>query len=235
MVFWVKSSMKSAVFLAAIVFVMVVSFSLSALASEQPEPEGAIPDDSNPSLNSTGSDYPLLEKLSDNGNYLVRLAWPQIPLNPDNAFDLQVYFLDPNDPSGTNGTLAEPESNTTGSGQVGGSITVPDTLEHYVDVESYDITIYTGDGSVLWQRLDRPGMAGTPGERVLVGNYTGPVTIDITDIRPGNGTATAGEETDSVKFSASIVPEFPLVTIPLIAAVASIVAMLRFRSFLRLP
>ena len=225
--------MSWAVFLAAIVFVMLVSFSLSALASEQPEASAPVPDSNNPSLNSTGSDYPLLERLSDNGNYLVRLAWPQLPLNPDNAFDLQVYFLDPDEPSGTNGTLAEPESNTTGSGQVGGSITVPDTLEHYVDVESYDITIYTGDGSVLWQRLDRPGLGGTPGERVLVGNYTGPVTIDITDIRPGSETATAGEGTDSVKFSASIVPEFHMVWIPLIVAVGSIVVMLRFRPFLR--
>lgn len=232
MVFWVKSFMNSAVFLAAIILVMGLSLSLSALASEQPEPDTAIPDDNNPSLNSTG-DYPLLERLSDNGNYLVRLAWPQLPLNPDNAFDLQVYFLDPDDPRGTNGTLAEPETNETGSGQEGGSITVPDTLEHYVDVESYDITIYTDDGSVLWQRLDRPGMAGTPGERVLVGNYTGPVTIDITDIRPGNATATAGEGTDSVKFSASIVPEFPLALIPLIAALAGIVAVLRFRPFPR--
>lgn len=233
MAFWVKSFMKPAVFLAAIVLVMAVSLSLGALAHAQSDPDAAIQDYNNPRLNSTEDDYPLLERLSDNGNYLVRLAWPQLPLNPDNAFDLQIYFLDPANPSGTNGTLAEPESNETGSGQTGGSITVPDTLEHYVDVESYDITIYTDDGSVLWQRLDRPGMAGTPGERILVGNYTGPVTIDITDIRPGNETTTAGERTDSVKFSATIVPEFPLITIPLIAAVASIVAMLRLRPFLR--
>jgi hypothetical protein len=109
---------------------------------------------------------------------------------------------------------------------------VPDTLDRFVDVESYDITIYTDDGSVLWQKMDQPGMGGTPGERVLVGNYTGPVTIEITDIRPGDATTTAAEAgTDSVKFSASIVPEFPLISIPVIAAIATVVAVLRLRPF----
>jgi hypothetical protein len=218
------------IFLAAILVVLATPISLYAFASEEIEPRAAIEDtNSSASLNSTGGDYPLLERVSDNGNYIVRLAWPQMPLNPDNAFDLQVFFLDPNDPSGTNGTAAQPESNTTGSGQVGGSITVPDSMDRFVNIESYDITIYTGDGSVLWQRLDRPGMAGTPGERILVGNYTGPVTIEITDIRPVGETTTA--ETDSVKFSASVVPEFSLAWIPLMIAGAGIVAILRLRLY----
>jgi hypothetical protein len=80
--------------------------------------------------------------------------------------------------------------------------------------------------------MDQPGMGGTPGERVLVGNYTGPVTIEITDIRPGDATTTAAEaDTDSVKFSASIVPEFPLISIPVIAAIATVVAVMRLRPF----
>ncbi|HEV8387884.1 MAG TPA: hypothetical protein VGQ03_09705 [Nitrososphaera sp.] len=226
--------MNSAVFLAAIAFIVAISLSLHALASEESEPNPEFQDENNPSLNSTG-DYPILERLSEKGNYLVRLAWPQLPLNPDNAFDLQIYFLDPADSSGTNVTVAQPDySNTTGSGQRGGNITVPVTSDHYLDVESYNITIYTGDGSVLWQRLDRPGMAGTPGERVLVGNYTGPVTIEITDIRPAGETATSGESgTDSVRFSASIVPEFPLVLIPLIAAAAGFIAISRFKPSLK--
>ena len=227
--------MNPAVFLAAISIVMVISISLPALASEEFEPNPEFQDENNPSLNSTGGDYPLLEKLSEKGKYLVKLAWPQFPLNPDNAFDLQIYFLDPDASSGTNVTVAQPDySNTTGSGQRGGNMTVPVTLDHVLDVESYDITIYTGDGSVLWQRLDRPGMAGTPGERVLVGNYTGPISIEITDIRPAGETTTTGESgTDSVRFSASIVPEFPLVSIPLIAAAAGFVATSRFKPSLK--
>jgi len=226
--------MKSVVFLPALATVTVISLSLPATASEVSEPNPEFQDENNPSLNSTG-DYPLLEKLSEKGNYLVRLAWPQLPLNPDNAFDLQIYFLDPDDSSGTNVTVTQPDySNTTGSGQRGGNITVPVTVDHYLDVESYDITIYTGDGSVLWQRLDRPGMAGSPGERVLVGNYTRPVTIEIADIRPAGETATTGEsDTDSVSFSASIVPEFPLVSIPLIAAAPGFVALSRFKPSLK--
>ena len=222
--------MNPFIFLIAFSFLAIASMAVSASASEGTDLEGGITDDNNTRLNSTSGDYPLLERLSDNGNYLVRLAWPTLPLNPDNAFDLQVFFLNPDQPSGTNGTAAEPESNTTGSGMVGGSITVPDTMDRYVDVESYDITIYSDDGTVLWQKLDQPGMGGTPGERILVGNYTGPVTIEITDIRPGNATTTAESgNPDSVKFSASIVPEFPLVLIPVIAAIGAVVAIARIR------
>jgi hypothetical protein len=226
---------KSLVFLATIGGLSALSLLIPAFASEEFQPEAVIEEDTNnPTLNSTG-DYPLLERVSDNGNYLVQLAWPQFPLNPDNAFDLQVFFLDPNNPSGTNGTAAQPESNATGSGIEAGSITVPDTLDRFINIESYDITIYTNDGSVLWQKMDQPGRAAAPGERVTVGNYTGPVTIEITDIRPAGETATAGQGgTDSVKFSATIVPEFPLALIPLIAAVASIVAATRLRTFRKL-
>jgi hypothetical protein len=223
---------NTVVFLVAFSFLAILSVSTSASASQGTDSQSAITGDANNTrLDSASGDYPLLERVSDNGNYLVRLAWPTLPLNPDNAFDLQVFFLNPEEPRGTNGTAAEPESNTTGSGQVGGSITVPDTMDRYEDVESYDITIYTDDGNVLWQKMDQPGMGGTPGERILVGNYTGPVTIEITDIRPGSATATAGaDDTDSVKFSASIVPEFPLVLIPAIAAIATVVAISRMRS-----
>ena len=224
--------MNPFVFLIAFSFLAIASMAVSASASEGTDLEGGITDDNNTRLNSTSGDYPLLERVSDNGNYLVRLAWPTLPLNPDNAFDLQVFFINPTEPTGTNGTAAAPESNTTGSGMVGGSITVPDTMDRLVDVESYDITIYTDDGSVLWQKMDQPGTGGAPGERILVGNYTGPVTIEITDIRPGNATTTAGDGgKDSVKFSASIVPEFPLVLVPVIAATAAVIAIMRFRPF----
>ena len=203
-----------------------------AMASEEPEPRTVINDEgNNPSLNSTGSgsELPLLEKVSDNGTYLVQLAWPTLPLNPDNAFDLQVFFLNASDPRGINGTAAQPETNFTGSGtEMGG--TVPETMQSVIDVESYDITIYSDDGSVLWQKLDQPGVGGSGGERVVIGNYTGPVTIDITDIRPGSETATAaGGMTDSVSFAASVVPEFPLVAIPLVASIAAVLLVLRTR------
>lgn len=215
----------------------VLSFSpIPALATEELEPRAVIEDDdNNPSLNSTGSgsDIPLIEKVSDNGTYLVQLAWPQLPLNPDNAFDLQVNFLNASAPRGTNETVPQAETNFTGSGSEAGG-TVPSTQQNFLDVDSYDITIYSDDGSVLWQKMDQPGTGGSPGERVLIGNYTGPVTIDITDIRPGGGvgdsTTTAGDvKTDSVEFTATVVPEFPLAMIPLIAAVAGIVVILRIK------
>ena len=122
--------MKPVVFLVVITVVMVISFTFHALASGQSEPNPVFDDERNPSINSTTGDYPLLMKLSDNGNYLVKLAWPQLPLNADNAFDLQIFFLDPRDPTGTNGTVAQLESNSTRSDQDGGSIVAFDTQEH---------------------------------------------------------------------------------------------------------
>lgn len=220
--------------LVAVAFCLfAIPFSVPAMASEELEPRAVIKDEgNNPSLNSTGSgsELPLLEKVSDNGTYLVQLVWPTLPLNPDNAFDLQVFFLNASDPRGINGTAAQPETNFTGSGTEAGG-TVPEAMQSIIDVESYDIAIYSDDGSVLWQKMDQPGVGGSAGERVIIGNYTGPVTIEITDIRPGSETATAaGDMTDSVRFTASVVPEFPLVAVPLVASIAAVLFVLRMRA-----
>jgi hypothetical protein len=220
--------------LVAVAFCLfAIPFSVPAMASEELEPRAVIEDEgNNPSLNSTGSgsELPLLEKVSDNGTYLVQLVWPTLPLNPDNAFDLQVFFLNASDPRGINGTAAQPETNFTGSGIEAGG-TVPEAMQSIIDVESYDIAIYSDDGSVLWQKMDQPGVGGSAGERVIIGNYTGPVTIEITDIRPGSETATAaGDMTDSVRFTASVVPEFPLVAVPLVASIAVVLLVLRTRT-----
>jgi hypothetical protein len=77
--------------------------------------------------------------------------------------------------------------------------------------------IYTPDGSKLWERLDQPGLGGRGTQRiVLESDYRGPVTVQISDIRPGwdvGETATANDMADSVTFTATIVPEFPIATI----------------------
>jgi hypothetical protein len=183
----------------------------------------------NPNLNTTGSDVPLLQKMSDKGLYLVQIAWPQLPLNPDGAFDLQIFFLNATHPTGTNGTVVQPETNYTGSGSEGGAFTVPDTQQNFAGVKSYDITIYSDDGRVLWQKVDQPASGASPGQRIILGNYTGPVTIEIADIRPGSGTTTASEgSTDSVKFTASVTPEFPFALLGLAAAASVALVAIKF-------
>jgi hypothetical protein len=218
---------------AVVIFAFAIPLFIPAMASVELEPRAVIEDEgNNPSLNSTGSgtEAPLLEKVSDNGTYLVQLAWPTLPLNPDDAFDLQVFFLNASNPRGTNGTAAQPETNFTGSGIEAGG-TDPETMMNIIDVESYDITIYSDDGSVLWQKMDQPGVGGSAGERIIIANnYTGPVTIEITDIRPGSETVAASAgSTDSVSFTATIVPEFPLAVIPLVSSIAVVLFVLRTR------
>jgi hypothetical protein len=174
------------------------------------------------SLNSTETGVPLLEKISEKGIYLVQLRWAQVTLNPNNELDLQIFFLNATASRETNRTVGAPGTNTTKSGTETGEV-VTNATESLLPIASYDISIYSSEGGLLWQKLEQPGHGGMPGQRVLFeGNYTGPVTIEIANIKPGWGADDAREElTDSVTFSATVVPEFPpLAVLPLAAAIA---------------
>ena len=152
----------------------------------------------------------------------------QVLLNPESAFDLQLVFLNASAP---NATLPQAESNFTGSGSEAGS-TVPDIVDSPLPVKSYDIAIYSNDGKVLWQKTNQPGEGGRPGQRIeFEGNYTGPVTIKVTNIKPGWETATASEDlTDSVTFTATVVPEFPAIAVlPLAIGVFAVIVAFRLK------
>jgi hypothetical protein len=100
-------------------------------------------------------------------------------------------------------------------------------------VESYDMAIFTPDGRKLWEQLDQPGQGGRATQRIeLDSNYTGPVTVHVSDIRPGgagNETGTAADMADSVTFTVTIVPEFPLVTVLLAIGIIATIAVQRRR------
>jgi hypothetical protein len=103
-----------------------------------------------------------------------------------------------------------------------------------MQVQSYDMAIYTPDGRKLWEQLDQPVQGGRATQRIeLDSNYTGPVSIDISDIRPpggsGDETATASDMADSVTFTATIAPEFPLVTVLLAIGIIATIAVQRYR------
>lgn len=185
-------------------------------------------EEDNQNLNSTETDIPILEQVSDKGIYKVQLKWTQVPLNPEDVFDLQLVFLNASAPTAT---LPEREGNFSGSGSEVGS-TVPNIVDSPLRIESYDIAIYSDDGTELWKKVNQPGEGGRPGQNVELANYTGPATIEVTNIKPGwdlGETTTAEDMTDSVKFSATIVPEFPVAAAMLAAGVAATIAMLRWR------
>ncbi len=185
-----------------------------------------------PSLeNTTSSNLPVLEKTSDKGIYKVRLLWPQAVAEArPPSLQVQIDFLNASTPVGTNATVPQRENISGGSGiQTHG--TAPSTMDFPLTVKSYDIIIYSSDGKELWKKTDQPGLGGRGTQQIVLNNnYTGPVTIEINKIQPGWNTGGANM-TDSVKFAASIVPEFPIVTValPLTIAIAATVIAMRFK------
>ena len=101
-------------------------------------------------------------------------------------------------------------------------------------VESYDMAIFTPDGRKLWEQLDQPGQGGRGTQRIeLDSNYTGPVTVRISDIRPGSSTAqSAGgaDMTDAVSFTVTIAPEFPLVPVLLAVGIVATIAVQKYKN-----
>ena len=194
--------------------------------------QSPVPTDDTPTgLNITSTDVPVLQQVSEKGIYLVELKWPLTYTDPENSLQVEIVFNNASAPPPTSDTIPQREDNLTGSG-IEDALTVPEVLGgEPMHVVSYDIAIYTPDGRKLWERLDQPGLGGRGTQRIeLESNYTGPVSIDISDIRPGsstNETATATDMTDSVTFTATIMPEFPLVTVLL--AIGIIATILLFR------
>jgi hypothetical protein len=185
-----------------------------------------------PRLDAPG-DEPLLEQLSEKGTYRVQLRWAQDALDPQGQMQIELVFLNASSPSPTPENFPQQETNATGASNPGASgFTDPGIIETTLQVESYDIAIYDEDGGVLWEKLDQPGQGGRGSQKIgFEGNYTGPVTINITDIRPGweSETATAEDLTDSVSFTATVVPEFPVVAMILAGGVVAGIAAARLK------
>jgi hypothetical protein len=98
----------------------------------------------------------------------------------------------------------------------------PNIIQRLVPVDSFDMTIYSNNGKILWNKTNQAVTAGRATETVSFnGNYTGPVTILINNIKSSNvmtgsittplstpapGKATVGNRitTDSVRFSSKL-------------------------------
>jgi hypothetical protein len=206
----------------ALAFIITASLLPSSFAQQ----------DSSPQLNITSTDAPVLQQVSEKGIYLVELKWPLVVADAEDALQVEIVFNNASAPPPTENTIPQTEDNLTGSG-IEDARTVPETLGgEPMHVESYDMAIYTPDGRKLWEQLDQPGQGGRATQRIeLDSNYTGPVSIDISDIRPGGSgdetTTTAADMADSVTFTATIVPEFPLVAVLL--AIGIMITILLFR------
>ena len=161
---------------------------------EQLEPPGNISVSSNQSdivLNTTKTDIPVLEKISDNGTYRVQIRWGQSPsLLPENGFDMEIVFLNASAPPSTSQTFPTKETTEMGDPSTMGSTgyTDPSRIERMVPIQSYDMTVYSDDGRELWKKENQAVQGGRAYERVTLEEpYTGNITISIQNIKGTGG------------------------------------------------
>ena len=149
----------------------------------------------------------ILEKISDKGNYRVQIMWNQLgsqsatavpsgnttssPTIPKQGFEMEVDFLNASAPLPTGKTVPQRESGIKSESPVGASVNqipTPSIIQTTVPIDSYDITIYSDDGRQLWKKLNQPVTAGRGVQRVIFenSNYTGGITIQITNIKSGD-------------------------------------------------
>lgn len=190
-------------------------------------------DDNSTGLNVTSTDVPVLQQVSEKGIYLVELKWPLVYSDAENSLQVELVFNNASAPPPTSDTIPQREDNFTDSG-IEDTRTVPAILGgEPMQVESYDMAIFTPDGRKLWEQLDQPGQGGRATQRIeLDSNYTGPVTVNISDIRPGDsmGEAASGADmTDAVTFAVTIAPEFPLVPVLLAIGIVATIAVQKYR------
>jgi hypothetical protein len=207
---------------------------------EQLEPPGNISVLSNQGdivLNTTKTDIPVLEKISDNGTYRVQIRWGQPPsLLPENGFDMEIVFLNASAPPATLQTFPTTETNETSASMMGSTgYTDPSLIERMVPIQSYDMIVYSDDGRELWKKENQAVQGGRAYERVTLEQpYTGNITISIQNIKGtgglsgtiagplsetssnltssiegSNNTKDKTQLTDSVKFTARIIGANP--------------------------
>jgi len=181
-----------------------------------------------------GSQPPVLEKISDKGIYKVQLRWAQFPNLSSAGIDVQIVFLNASAPSTQNSNIPIKETNQSAASSPGATgYTDPSVLAALMPVESYDMTVYSDKGQELWKVTDKPVNAGSAFEKITLNNYTGGITIQLTNIKPletgvvpggnlnsntsgpgggGNATSNTGNSpaSDSVTFTTQVVPESPL-------------------------
>jgi hypothetical protein len=148
-----------------------------------------------------GAQGGILEKISDKGNYRVQILWNQLtslggsaipsPAVPKQGFEMEIDFLNASAPLPTTKTVPQKQTGIRSETSVGegvNRIPAPSIIQTTVPVDSYDITIYTDHGQELWKKLDQPVTGGRGVQRVIFenSNYSGGITIQITNIKSGD-------------------------------------------------
>lgn len=142
-----------------------------------------------PALNSTRSFKPIVEKLSEDGRYIVQLRWAPSIMLPLPRLDYQIFFLDPEQPRATEDIVPSWESNYSAFSMASPAQFIdPDIVLNFEQVDSYDMTIYSEAGDILWQEHDLTVYGGRDQGLIFLENeYRGPIIVEITDIQTAAG------------------------------------------------
>jgi hypothetical protein len=133
----------------------------------------------------------IVEKVSDKGNYRVQIMWNQSSFSlSKKGFDMEIDFLNASAPLPSTKTIPPQDTaikSEESTGASGSHVPVPSVIQPNVPVDSYDITIYSDHGKVLWNKVNQPvtGGRGLQTVKFTNGGYTGSMTIQITNIKSG--------------------------------------------------
>jgi hypothetical protein len=209
-----KAALSCLLFSVMIVAVIVLSYSIwpstpsvfaqgSATTSQNKENPLAPQGNTNTAASNTGNSATfsninnntkgaIVEKISDKGNYRVQIMWNQSSLSlPKKGFDMEIDFLNASAPLPSAKTIPPKDTGIKSEESTGASsshVPVPSVIQPNVAIDSYDITIYSDHGKVLWNKANQvpTGGRGLATVKFANGGYTGPMTIQISNIKSGN-------------------------------------------------
>ena len=204
-------------------FSNVAAGNLQKMANGTNTSAAAANNSSTPQPSSTGSQGPVTVKISDKGIYKVQLTFIspspiQSPsILPKKGFQMEIDFLNASAPPPATQTIPQKESAIRGESSVGMPGTQPSIIQRLVPIDSFDMTIYSNSGKVLWNKTNQAVTSGRAIETISFTNssYSGDITILIDNIKASNTMAGGNPMTplstpvpkgtpDSVKFTATL-------------------------------
>lgn len=156
---------------------------------------------------------PILTQVSDKGTYKVELRWSspvdiQSPaiLSRD-GFDIELLFLNASSPEPAPQTMQGNISNLTMDFErsITSEVSNLSTLQPIVPVDNFDIAVYDDKGNELWSKTDQTLSAGRAPMRVMLDpNYSGGISIIVSDIKSPLTSGSNEKADESVRFTATV-------------------------------
>jgi len=126
-------------------------------------------------LATLGLSSPLIYKTSDKGIYNVTIKSGES--SPSSGLNFEIVFLNA---SLSNLNASPPNASSTETEIT----TVPTVIEHVIPVKSFDMRLISSDGKELSKKISEVPRGGRILENINLNNYTGNISINLTNIVP---------------------------------------------------